>query len=76
MLFLLKVFLDGPLYPYDTSEKDESERREDHQVVRNVSDPVQDIDTEECAAAEELAEEGDDKKDHTVSDTVCYTVKH
>ena len=56
MLFLLKVFLDRSLHPDDTSEEDEGEWREDHQVVRNISDAAEDIAEEAAEKVEEAAE--------------------
>ena len=75
MLLFLKVFLDAPLDPYDASQEDEGERRQDHEVVRNIAEPVEDVDPEERAASEEFPEEGDDQEDHAVAGAVGDTVE-
>ena len=69
MLFFLKIFLYCPLDPDDTSEKDESHRREDHKTVVHITGPVErfrdDPESEESAASEEFTEKCDDDKDET-----------
>ena len=74
LLVFLKVFVDGPVHPDDASEEYEGERRQDDQVVGDVS-RRQYLETEEGAAAEELAEEGHDDEDETVADAVCKAVE-
>ncbi len=60
MLFFLKIFLYCPLDPDDTSEKDESHRREDHKTVVHITGPVERLrdnpETEKSAASEKFAE--------------------
>ena len=74
-LFLLQIFLDAPLYPYDASQEDKGERREDNQIVRYIAEPSQDIHSEEGAASKELAEEGYDQKDQAVAGSVGDSVE-
>lgn len=75
MLFFLKIFLNASLYPNDTSEKDQSHRRQNNKVVGNVAESVEDVDTEECTASKEFTEESDDQEDHAISESVENTVK-
>ena len=53
MLFLLKVFLDAPLYPYDASEEDEGHRRKDHETVVHVTEVIETLrdhlESEQCS---------------------------
>ena len=75
LLFFLKVFLDRALHPYDASQEDEGERRQDNQVVGNVAKAVQDVYAEQRAAAQELPEEGHHNEDESVAGAVGCAVK-
>ena len=74
-LFLLKLFLDAALCPDYASQQDEGHGRQDHQVVGNISEAVQDIDSEEGAASEKFTEEGHHDEHKAVSGSVGETVE-
>ena len=78
VLFLLKVLLNGSLYPDDTSEEDKCHRRKNHKTVVHVSEVVyslwDDLDSEECTASEKLTEEGNYNENQSISYTVSKTV--
>ena len=79
MLFLLKVFLDAPLYPYDASEEDEGHWRQDYETVVHITCRVERLrnhsESQERATSEKLTEECHDYENHTISGTVCQTVE-
>ena len=78
-LVFLKVLVDATLHPYDASHDDESHRRENHQTVVDVTVVIAPLGyhliAEQCAAAEQLAEESDNHEYDGISESVAHAVK-
>lgn len=75
----LEVFVEDTVNPDDAANDDESHRGENHQAVVDVAEGVEsvgdDLKSEESAASEEFAEEGDGDEYDCVADAVAYSVE-